>query len=164
MGLGLFCSLGLGFFVSLLEQETIVVHLVDRTNVTVIMNSFILTWTQTVASFPRGSCLDMQENTKWPCYCWNSLQDWVGCFWRTNPSNVLSAWKHKSLWLCEWDVCVVEERQLSSSGDFMEREKLKGVFTWYSSCLWTSFMIIKRVGWRLWYIVFWGLEYFIASF
>lgn len=38
MGLGLFCGLGLGlgFFVSLLKQETIVIHLVDRTNITVI--------------------------------------------------------------------------------------------------------------------------------
>lgn len=45
MGLRIFCSLdlGLGFFVSLVEQETIVIHLVDRTNVTVITNSFILT-------------------------------------------------------------------------------------------------------------------------
>lgn len=43
MGLGLFCSLDLGFFVSLLEQETLVVHLVHRTNITVTMNGFIST-------------------------------------------------------------------------------------------------------------------------
>lgn len=32
-------------------------------------------------------------------------------------------------------MCVVEESRLSSSGNFMEGETLKGVFMWYSSCL-----------------------------